>query len=315
MIKGIFNQILLAALVFIVGCHGGVSNTTTANTNGAVDSVSINRPIEKSNLICMAHRGDWRNFPENSISGLKSLIEKGIGSVEVDVRLTKDGELVLAHDNSLKRTTESAEKVSDLTWDELKNIRLKRHDGVVFDETIPTLKDFMAAAKGKILVNLDMKLSATKHYEKIYKVLLETGTLEDAIWVFPFSYDDVKHLNATYPGAKLCPKFGDPKRYQKDPVLDYNNMVENLELDYIFLRFANPESEWFQTILQDAKRRGIKLYCHTLYGNSAGGIQDKTLLNNLNQNMQTLYNMGFRLIMTDHYHEVNSHMKSAILKF
>ena len=51
------------------------------------------------------HRGDWRNFPENSKGAILSSIRLGADIVELDVQMTKDGRFILNHDNTLNRTT------------------------------------------------------------------------------------------------------------------------------------------------------------------------------------------------------------------
>ena len=56
-------------------------------------------------IMVVAHRGDWRNAPENSIQAVLNCIEMGIEIVEIDIRMTKDSQLIVIHDKTLDRTT------------------------------------------------------------------------------------------------------------------------------------------------------------------------------------------------------------------
>ena len=58
-----------------------------------------------SSVIVASHRGDWRNFPENSLEAIDNAIKMGVDIVELDVQRTKDGQLILMHDATLNRTT------------------------------------------------------------------------------------------------------------------------------------------------------------------------------------------------------------------
>ncbi|MFT5469704.1 MAG: glycerophosphoryl diester phosphodiesterase [Verrucomicrobiales bacterium] len=73
-----------------------------------------------------AHRGGAHEFEENTLFAFKSCYEKGIRGYELDVRMTKDGELVVLHDDSLDRTHQSSGPVEHLTADEAKVIRTKK---------------------------------------------------------------------------------------------------------------------------------------------------------------------------------------------
>lgn len=69
----------------------------------------------------VSHRGDWRNAPENSLQAFQNCIDMGVDMVELDLKKTKDGELILMHDGTLDRTTNGTGKPEDYTLAELKN--------------------------------------------------------------------------------------------------------------------------------------------------------------------------------------------------
>lgn len=99
--------------------------------------------------IYVAHRGLFDNehgIPENSLPAFERAVEQGFG-IETDVQMSKDGVLVVFHDDDLKRMTGVDGKLVDLTFDELRQLRLVNSDCV-----IPTFEEFLQAANGANLV-------------------------------------------------------------------------------------------------------------------------------------------------------------------
>lgn len=129
-------------------------------------------------ILVAAHRGDWRNAPENSMRALLNSIEKGFDIMELDVKMTKDSQMVVMHDNTIDRTTNAKGKVSDYTLDEILKFKLKNGLGRVTTHGIPTMKEMMLAAKGKIIINVD---KGNDHLKEVFKILEETGMLNQSI--------------------------------------------------------------------------------------------------------------------------------------
>jgi len=113
-------------------------------------------PNSKVVLIC-AHRGAHNDFPENSLASFKKAIELGIDIFELDIRATKDDSLVIMHDRSVDRTTDGHGDVASLTFEEIRKLHLKFNDKVT-EEKVPTLEEALTLARGKILVDLDIKV-------------------------------------------------------------------------------------------------------------------------------------------------------------
>ncbi|MGO3307535.1 MAG: glycerophosphodiester phosphodiesterase family protein, partial [Sphingobacterium sp.] len=67
-------------------------------------------------VFVVAHRADWRNFPENSIGAIRSAIAMGVDVLELDVQRSKDGVLVLMHDATVNRTTSGKGKVAEMDY-------------------------------------------------------------------------------------------------------------------------------------------------------------------------------------------------------
>lgn len=108
--------------------------------------------------IIAGHRGGMvTGFPENSIATFENTLKYTPAFFEIDPRLTKDSVIVLMHDATLDRTTTGKGKLSDYTWEEAKELRLKDQDGKVTLHGIPTLSEVIEWARGKTVLNLDHK--------------------------------------------------------------------------------------------------------------------------------------------------------------
>jgi glycerophosphoryl diester phosphodiesterase len=104
-------------------------------------------------LVC-AHRGHGTGAPENSLDAIRAAAALGVDMVEVDVRETSDGALVLMHDPVVDRTASGGHgRVSHMALAEVKALRLRDAPG----EAPPTLAEALAAARGRVLLQLDLK--------------------------------------------------------------------------------------------------------------------------------------------------------------
>lgn len=103
-------------------------------------------------IAVIAHRGEHNHHAENTLPAIQSAIDLGADYVELDVRTTSDGKLVLMHDDSVDRTTNGHGKVRDLTEDQIEHLTMKGYPGGV-----PTFDEALALAHGKIGVYVDWK--------------------------------------------------------------------------------------------------------------------------------------------------------------
>lgn len=116
--------------------------------------------VEKERPLIFAHRGASSLAPENTLSAVKKAVELGVDGIEIDVRLTKDGEAVLLHDASLKRTAGDPGSVWDYTLGELGGFDAGSWFGEGFEgEKIPTLTEVIRAVSGRIVLNIEIKVS------------------------------------------------------------------------------------------------------------------------------------------------------------
>ncbi|MBQ8239354.1 MAG: glycerophosphodiester phosphodiesterase family protein, partial [Bacteroides sp.] len=128
---------------------------------------------DESSVIVVAHRADWRNFPENSLEAIQSAIEMGVDMLEIDVQRTKDGVLILMHDHNLDRTTTRSGNIADTNWEDIAKLNLKDHQGNVTTYKVPKLEDALLMCKDRIMINLD---KADRYFDEVFAMLERTGT-------------------------------------------------------------------------------------------------------------------------------------------
>ena len=124
-----------------------------------------------------AHRGGALLWPENSLLAFRNALALGADFLELDVHLTRDGEVVVIHDATLGRTTTGTGPVHGRTLAELDTVRLKDRSGSLTEERIPTLEQVVAlAVEGKRQILLEIKTGEGRQRypdieEKVFAVL------------------------------------------------------------------------------------------------------------------------------------------------
>ncbi|MGV8877709.1 MAG: glycerophosphodiester phosphodiesterase family protein [Sphingobacteriaceae bacterium] len=160
-----FNPPFLSAAVFALCFSIYKPSTLSAqrplhllNIKTAKDLSLFFRYTGKDLALISGHRGgNFQGYPENSIATFEHILKYTPAMFEIDPRLTKDSIIILMHDATLGRTTNGKGKVSDYTWDELKQLKLKDTEGNLTAFGIPALEEVMKWAKGKTILNLDKK--------------------------------------------------------------------------------------------------------------------------------------------------------------
>ena len=129
-----FFSFFLLLMVGLVGCRSASNDAKvtekTEPANKALKAVEALHDPNSQYVVVVSHRGDWRNYPENSIPAIESVIRMGVDMMELDLKMTKDSVLVLCHDWTLDRTTTGHGPVSDYSYEELLQFDLKRGHGI-----------------------------------------------------------------------------------------------------------------------------------------------------------------------------------------
>ncbi len=141
----------------------------------------------KKNIICIAHRGDWHSFPENSAEAINAAAE--YDAVSVDVRLTADGKPVLMADEKVDRMSVDGEgksvsgKVSSFTLAQLKELYLRESNGGTDKKKttcrIPELKEIYETAAGRTAVMLNVQ---ENDFKTVYDYVEALGKLDETVF-------------------------------------------------------------------------------------------------------------------------------------
>ncbi len=129
-------------------------------------------------MLLLAHRGYSDQYPENTMKAFLEAIKKGFNGIETDVHKTKDGQLVLCHDEKINRTSNGQGYIKDYTYEELCQFRFN-YKFKDFDEKIPLLEELLDLAKGKdVILNIELKTDKI-HYqgieEEVYQMVKDKG--------------------------------------------------------------------------------------------------------------------------------------------
>lgn len=113
----------------------------------------------RENIFVAAHRGWYDVYPENTLEGFKAALDLGVDQLETDIRITRDGELVLMHDATVDRTTNGMGKVCDMTLAEIKELDAGiKKDCKYEGYQVPTMIEFMELVKDYPELTLDIEL-------------------------------------------------------------------------------------------------------------------------------------------------------------
>lgn len=167
MTKKLFSLLLILLTAFSISAQ-----TRT-------DKLLKNLHDNKSKYIfVIAHRGDWRNAPENSLQSIEKAIAMKVDMVELDIQPTKDGNFICMHDETLDRTSTGKGTIKNYTTEELKKFVLRSGNGIKTRQPIPTLKEVLNVCKDRILVNID---KGGTYIKEIMPIIKECGMEKQVI--------------------------------------------------------------------------------------------------------------------------------------
>ena len=179
----IWKKTAIFILSFILFTALSVSSAIAADASDIASDFSDG----KKNIICIAHRGDWHNFPENSAEAINAAAE--YDAVSVDIRLTADGKPVLMADEKVDRMSVDSEgksvsgKVSSFTLAQLKELYLRESNGGTDKKKttcrIPELKEIYETAAGRTAVMLNVQ---ENDFKTVYDYVKALGKLDETVF-------------------------------------------------------------------------------------------------------------------------------------
>lgn len=119
----------------------------------------------KHKVTIAGHRGDPKSVPENTIASFRSSVEKGADMLELDVHMTKDGEIIVMHDDKVDRTTNGTGRICEKTLAELKELSCGEYQGEIL--RVPTFREFCEFVKPyDVTINVEFKDYFDTHGEE-----------------------------------------------------------------------------------------------------------------------------------------------------
>ena len=278
-------------IVLLLLCSGCVN--TESKNNRINDFINTLENSRNEEVIVVAHRGDWRHAPENSLQAIQNAIEMGVDMVEIDVRMTKDSILVLMHDKALDRTTNGKGLITDWTLDSVKILYLRNGLGRVTRHKIPTLEEAMLTAKGKIMVNLD---KCYDNFAEAYKVLEKTGTVDHVIMKGKYPVEKVRSDFGKY----LDKVFFMPIVSLDEPnaakiISDYQKEINSVAFEFVFKMDTSKIIDNFHLI----KDKGSRVWINSLWASLNGGHDDNRAIDDIQGSYGWIVGKGTNMIQTD----------------
>lgn len=153
-----------------------------------------------------AHRGFCSKYPENTLLSFEKALAEGVDGIENDVQLTKDGEIIILHDESVDRTTDGTGWGKDYTLAELKKLNANEKFGDAYPvQRIPTLREYLELVKNEpIITNIEMKTGVFEYLEMEQKLvdMLREYKITDRILITSFNHFTILRMKKLAPEIK-----------------------------------------------------------------------------------------------------------------
>lgn len=266
------------------------------NAQDKVSEIRENLLNGKPNqILVVSHRADWRNAPENSLQAIQNCIDMGVDMVEVDLKKTKDGHLILMHDRLINRTMNGKGEAKDFTLEELRKLRLKNGAGIKTRHLVPTLEEALLLCKGKVMINLD---KGYDYFKEAYEVLEKTGTVDHCIIKASLPYEEVKEENGDVldkmifmPVINLC------KEDAEEIIDDYLEHMKPAAFELVF----KEDTKEVRRLIKKVHDSGACIFINALWPELCGGHDDDRAveLNEPDKSWGWIISQGAKLIQTD----------------
>ncbi len=260
------------------------------------------RNFPNDKVMVIAHRGNWREAPENSVLAIKKAYEAGANMAEIDLAMTKDSVLILLHDKTLDRTTTGKGKPSDYLYKDIQKLRLRAGTGVPTQMGIPTLEEVLAVAKGKIFLNLD---KGFEYFDKVLPLLKKYDMLDEVLLkanvdytTFDKRYGDIKDQIVFMPIVHLASDHG-------------QTMIEGYLKNYVpyGFEFTVGSDESHLIDFSPLRKKGIKVWINSLWPEQNAGHDDDAALDDAHV-YDWFIDHQINMIQTDRIKELTAFLKS-----
>ncbi|WP_133253980.1 glycerophosphodiester phosphodiesterase family protein [Paenibacillus xerothermodurans] len=276
-------------------------------TTKSFDAIYADYSNPNGRVMITAHRGNWRQAPENSVLAIQCSIDAGVDVVEVDVQRTKDGRLVLMHDDTVDRMTDGSGRISELTFDAIRALQLKEGQGgedtAATAALIPTLHEVMLLAKDKVMVNLD---KCWHIREDVYQVLVNTGTVKQGLFKSTAGVEEVQEFLS---GKSERPEFMQLINGSNAHLLDQTDeIITRVQPKAFELNFAKDDSPVISDVTLRRLKGKCRIWVNTMFDADCGGHTDAVSLTNPKLGWDWHLGRGVNMIQTDSPKELYAHL-------
>lgn len=270
-----------------------------------IASVSAAAPVDEirerlvhptpGDVITIAHRSCWKDTAENSLAGVRRCIAMGVDGIEFDVRHTQDGVAVVMHDETVDRTTEGKGAVSALTYRQLERLHLRAGAGgasaAPTDEHVPTLRRFLRAARGRLLLVFDVK---DWTQEETFDEARAVGVAHQAI--FFYECRDTALLNKIRPFWNQVVVF--PIAFEKDGALA-TSMAQCASHPAGLIHTKWTTAGFLEAAAAQIKSRNERVWIATMFADDVAGRFDGDALADPQSVWGAQIDAGANMIMTN----------------
>ncbi|MEE9362621.1 MAG: glycerophosphodiester phosphodiesterase family protein [Cellulophaga sp.] len=228
-----------------------------------------------TNPIVVGHRGAMGHETENTIASIKKALDLGVGMIEIDVFLIKTGEVVVFHDETVDRLTNSSGKIEEYSYSDVEQLVLKGN------HKIPLLQEVFETINHTVRLNIELKGANTVDAVDaiIGKYSKEKGWKLNDFLISSFKWEELKEMrrvNKNIPIAILT---------EANPI-DAISIAKELDAEAINTSFKKLTLENVNTI----KKAGFKIYTWTV---------------NEPKDIENIKNMGVDGIITNYPDRIN----------
>lgn len=204
-----------------------------------------------------AHRGASGYAPENTLEAFALAAKMNADGVELDVQLTKDGEIVVIHDETVDRVSGKKGWVKDFTLAELKELNVNLPHPEYAEAKIPTLREvYELLVSTGLTVNVELKTGIVFYeglVEKVMALTKEMG-MEEKVWYSSFNHYTVKQIKALDPDAKVGVLYA-------DGIYEADKYAVALGADALHPALYNVQ---FPGIVEDCHKAGLHMHVWTV---------------------------------------------------
>jgi glycerophosphoryl diester phosphodiesterase len=306
----ILRVLPVAVAILVPGCSTSIDQEISGEIS-PIDRLQRQLKNAGHGVMVVAHRACWRLAPENSIKSIEECIRLGVDMVEIDVQQTRDGHLVVIHDDTVNRTTDGMGNVVDLTLAEVAALRLRAgqggHGAPLTDQRVPTLEQALAAAKDRILVNLDVKANVR---DESYRVADSLGVADQVLIKMSLASPDDANLAdmAFFGRTYFMPIIREANGSLQEQVLSFDS------IDPVAFEVIYESEKELNTACTTASAHQSRCWVNTMWERLSPGHSDDISVEDPDQHWGHLARLGVDMFQTDRPQELIEYLSDQGLR-